>query len=69
MKGKIHIDIEFCKGCTYCIAFCPKNVIVLSDKHNTKGYFYAECDPKKSCTGCATCALMCPEAAIEVYRE
>jgi 2-oxoglutarate ferredoxin oxidoreductase subunit delta len=69
MKGKITIDTALCKGCGYCIAFCPKNVIFVSQKLNARGYAFAEQDPAKSCTGCATCAVMCPEAAIEVYRE
>jgi 2-oxoglutarate ferredoxin oxidoreductase subunit delta len=69
MKGKIIIDAALCKGCGYCIAFCPKSVIRASQTMNAKGYAFAEPDPEKSCTGCATCAVVCPEAAIEVYRE
>jgi len=69
MKGKIVIDIEHCKGCRLCIAFCPKEAIRVSSLLNAKGYAYAEYNENKSCTGCATCALMCPEAVIEVYRE
>lgn len=69
MKGKIVIDRDFCKGCGYCIEFCPKGVIRVSRQLNIKGYAPAERDPEKNCTGCATCALVCPETAIEVYRE
>ena len=71
MKGTITIDQEFCKGCEYCIEFCPKKVIYLSEKLNVKGYYFAELKEKEEdgCTGCATCAISCPEAAIEVYRE
>ena len=69
MKGKISIDKELCKGCKYCINFCPKGSIQLSIKLNTKGYSFAEHNEENNCTGCATCAVMCPEAAIEVYRE
>ena len=69
MKGKIVIDSEFCKGCCFCIEFCPKGVIRVSKKLNAKGYAFAEDYDKKKCTGCATCALVCPEAAIEVYRD
>lgn len=69
MKGKIVIDAAFCKGCYFCIEFCPKKVIRVSTQLNAKGYAFAECDTEKNCTGCATCALVCPEAAIEVHRE
>lgn len=68
MKGSIKIDWERCKGCTFCIEFCPKKVIFMSDKLNAKGYFTAEYKDNDQCTGCATCALMCPEVAIEVFK-
>ena len=69
MKGSIKIDSERCKGCAFCIEFCPKESIHLSDKLNAKGYFTAECSENDQCTGCATCAIMCPEVAIEVFRN
>jgi 2-oxoglutarate ferredoxin oxidoreductase subunit delta len=69
MKGSITIDRERCKGCTFCIEFCPKKVIALSDYLNAKGYFTAEFKDKDQCTGCATCAVMCPEVAIEVFKS
>lgn len=69
MKGFITIDRERCKGCTFCIEFCPKKVIVLSDRLNAKGYFTAEYPENDQCTGCATCAVMCPEVAIEVFKS
>jgi len=68
MKGTITIDQERCKGCTLCIEFCPKKIIVLSDKLNAKGYFVASINGNSECTGCGTCAVMCPEVAIEVMK-
>ena len=68
-KGTIKIDTERCKGCTFCIEFCPKKTIILSDKLNVKGYFTAQLQENDQCTGCATCAIMCPEVAIEVYKS
>ncbi|MBM4461796.1 MAG: 4Fe-4S dicluster domain-containing protein [Chloroflexi bacterium] len=68
MKGYIEIDQELCKGCQTCIAFCPKSVIVLSDKLNASGYTPASFSDSGECTGCAICALVCPEVVIEVYR-
>lgn len=68
MKGTITIDPERCKGCALCIEFCPKKLITLSDKLNTKGYFIAAFNDGTECTGCATCAVMCPEVAIEVMK-
>ncbi len=68
MKGSIKIKKELCKGCKFCMTFCPKQCIFLSEKLNKKGYLVAEFDGSKECTGCATCGIMCPEIAIEVYR-
>ncbi len=25
--GQIEIDLDFCKGCSICVAFCPKEAI------------------------------------------
>jgi len=68
MAGKIIIDTERCKGCGLCVASCPKNSIVISEKSNKNGYFPAQAD-NSSCTGCAMCAVICPEAIIEVQRD
>ncbi|OFW58661.1 MAG: hypothetical protein A2133_08050 [Actinobacteria bacterium RBG_16_64_13] len=68
VKGRIEIDKERCKGCTFCIEFCPKKCISLSGELNLKGYFVAALDADNDCTGCGTCAVMCPEVAIEVQR-
>jgi len=69
MKGSVKINQELCKGCAFCMTFCPKNALSLSKKLNRKGYTIAAFDEKKGCTGCATCAQLCPEIAIEVYRD
>jgi 2-oxoglutarate ferredoxin oxidoreductase subunit delta len=75
VKGHIEIDKARCKGCAFCIDFCPRNSIELSEELNLKGYFVAAfrdgegLEDGKECNGCGTCALMCPEVAIEVVRE
>jgi len=68
MAGKIIIDSERCKGCTLCVTVCPKNVISISEKANSKGYFPAQ-STGPDCTGCTNCAVICPDCAIEVYRD
>ena len=67
-KGFITIDPERCKGCCFCIEYCPKGAIVLSDNLNMKGYFTAAFSDG-DCTGCSTCALVCPDVAIEVFQN
>lgn len=69
MKGRISIDRELCKGCGYCLLFCPKKVIVIEEKFNSSGFFPAGFLGNGKCTGCALCAEMCPDMAIEVWKE
>ncbi len=66
----IVIDRDRCKGCCFCIEFCPRNLIRVSREHNRIGYFPAEFieEERERCTGCKTCAVMCPDTAIEVYK-
>lgn len=71
-KGHITIDAQRCKGCSLCIEFCPKKVIVLSKSLNSAGYYAAEFldrDGKAGCGGCAICGLICPDVVIEVFRD
>ena len=62
----ITINSLFCKGCGYCIKFCPKHILEMGSVRSEKGHFYPVQIDESACNGCAVCALMCPEAAIEV---
>jgi 2-oxoglutarate ferredoxin oxidoreductase subunit delta len=66
--AKIEIDSKLCKGCELCMLQCPKNLIVLSNEINAKGYRTAEQINPEKCIACKLCAYMCPEAAITVYK-
>ena len=72
-RGRIVLHNELCKGCGLCVAFCPQNVMAISDALNQMGYSPAKWGEEghngKMCVACATCATICPDAAIEVYRE
>jgi 2-oxoglutarate ferredoxin oxidoreductase subunit delta len=66
--AKIVVDEERCKGCELCIPACPKNIMVMSEKINKKGYHPAKQIKPEECTGCAFCAIVCPDVAIEVFK-
>lgn len=63
------INELICKGCGYCIKFCPRNILEMSKDRSQKGHFYPVNINADACTSCAICALMCPEAAIEVTAK
>ncbi len=63
------IDARKCKGCSYCVKFCPKDLIYLSTNFNEKGYHPAVFTKEEDCTGCALCGLVCPDVAIVVYKQ
>ena len=66
--AKVEIRSESCKGCQYCIKFCPKGVLAVGHEVNSKGYEYTVAVNMDDCIACCMCARMCPDAAIEVYK-
>ena len=65
-KPITHILDDWCKGCGFCVEFCPKKVLVLSDRFNSKGFHPPEAVKPDDCTGCHICQMICPEFAIFV---
>lgn len=66
---RIIVDERYCKGCSLCIAVCPKQIIALDpDKLTSKGYHPAMLTDESKCTACTNCALICPDVAITVER-
>jgi len=65
---RIVVDEDRCKACELCVSFCPKGLIQLSKRMNSRGFHPASLRDKRKCSGCAQCAMMCPDIAITVYR-
>ncbi|MCS7224281.1 MAG: 4Fe-4S dicluster domain-containing protein [Armatimonadetes bacterium] len=63
-RGRVRIIEERCKGCAFCIEFCPQSVLVASRRFNSKGYHPPEIAKPEACVCCNLCWLVCPEFAI-----
>lgn len=63
-KGIVIIHPDKCKGCGFCIEFCPSNVLEFTQEFNSKGYHYPVDVRAEDCTGCDLCGLYCPDFSI-----
>jgi 2-oxoglutarate ferredoxin oxidoreductase subunit delta len=63
-RGIVYIVEERCKGCGYCIAFCPRDVLELSGRYNVKGYRPPAVKKPDDCVNCHYCEIICPDMAI-----
>jgi 2-oxoglutarate ferredoxin oxidoreductase subunit delta len=62
--GSLVITVERCKGCGFCIEFCPTKALEFSEQYNGKGYHPPVLASQELCNGCNICGLMCPDFAI-----
>jgi 2-oxoglutarate ferredoxin oxidoreductase subunit delta len=63
----VHIIEERCKGCGFCVEFCPQSVLIMSEHTNSKGYHPPRLkEDAAHCVDCGLCALLCPDFAIFV---
>ena len=68
-KGLVDIIVERCKGCGFCVEFCPTKVLALSPAFNSKGYHAPHVVAIEKCSGCDLCGMFCPDFAIHGWRE
>jgi len=58
-----------CKGCSFCIEFCPKDVLERDSKLNVRGIHPPRVKDEQSCVGCGICEEVCPDFAIFLVNK
>ena len=68
-RGEVIVIDDRCKGCGFCVEYCPREVLVLSKSFNRKGYHPPEVVQRGLCVDCCLCEMICPEFAIFSVSE
>lgn len=66
---KMRIDVDRCKGCGYCVEFCPRGVLKMAGELGPKGYEMVRVVGEDECLGCGLCEAICPEFGIYPAAE
>lgn len=54
-----------CKGCGICAHFCPKEVLLITERNKSA----VAPGRENACISCGQCELRCPDFAIFVEKE
>jgi len=63
-RAEIHIIKDRCKGCGFCIEFCPRDVLEVSEEFNERGAHPPKVTDENRCALCSFCQAVCPDFAI-----
>jgi 2-oxoglutarate ferredoxin oxidoreductase subunit delta len=66
---EIHLIKDECKGCGYCIEYCPRKVLEESDEINARGVHPPKIVDGDKCMNCGFCTAVCPDFAIFVVEK
>lgn len=68
-QATIHLIKDQCKGCGYCIEFCPKKIFEESEEINARGVHPPKIVDESKCIICSFCTAVCPDFAIFVTEK
>ena len=66
---RIKLIKEMCKGCGYCIEFCPNKVFERSEEITEKGVTPPTIKHPDRCTLCGLCTRLCPDFALTMEED
>lgn len=67
--AEIHIIKDQCKGCGFCIQYCPKKVLEESEEINARGVHPPKIVDESKCAICSFCTAVCPDFAVFVVEK
>jgi 2-oxoglutarate ferredoxin oxidoreductase subunit delta len=68
-EAEIHLLRDECKGCGYCIEFCPRKALEESEEINARGVHSPKIVDETKCIMCGFCTAVCPDFAIFVVEK
>ncbi|MBX5327838.1 MAG: 4Fe-4S binding protein [Candidatus Bathyarchaeota archaeon] len=68
-QAQIYLIKDQCKGCGFCIQFCPKKVLEESQEINARGVHPPKVVDESKCIICSFCTAICPDFAIFVTEK
>ena len=68
-RFKVEVNPKLCKGCYFCIQYCPRGVFAKSESIGELGYVVAKVQHPEKCTGCRLCLLYCPDFAVSIEEQ
>ena len=69
LHGRVYVNETWCKGCGFCVQYCPTDALEMSKDYNAKGYHPPRVKTSDDCRDCKFCEMVCPEFAIFVTSD